>query len=437
MSNNKITDNFEEWVKEKNKTRIEKAKTRHPILTTVRESAENKIFAIVKDIKEKGIKTPPSVFDHLVKEPSIIDEWHFKFLHKYEDIKPGVISAKNKFWQFYSWIKSSYFKTNQYIDDLYQKSLTEKQKKEIASIENGTQLQNSSYFNKIKFKYYMKINEDENLKKIYEKERINSLIQRKLIYNRMENFWKNVLYIKPNYTIILEKVKKNTSVDSNYTSVFYKFLKISQMDKFTKYFTIKGFFMKFLPVSMFLSFVRFKYLAYLNKDVFIEQNKKIEEYLNKESKDISSYFISKEVDDMFRDTFKLEKKAISELIMHDLNKPADKLGNSFTEEYLQNFQKEFEQINFLQYTGIILQFLIPALQFVYLKLYKSKTKQPLTWKKSFFYSFVTFFLLKEINSNLNSFFVNQLINFPAHYKLKEPNLIFKYQIYKENVPYLL
>ena len=285
-SQNKLEDDpkFIEWVNNSHKTRINKTRMRHPVMSQIRKYSDDKIIEIYKKIhsahnnnshiiphnenskntdfnnfNNNTSKTTNfnniSVFDADEFKPSSIDKILYKLNNYYNNFSSKFSIYKNNIISGFHIGKKLYYNSMNKIDMEYDKIIFEEElKKDSISLNDKIKekLDNSSNKNKFNYKSYFerifnfmstKLNNqpsDEIERKLLDREKFEKSIETKMIKNKMLNFWRNVLLVKPNYIIeikdILQENKKNNKNENrsnlkvnnskNYGTIFYKLLKI-------------------------------------------------------------------------------------------------------------------------------------------------------------------------------------------------------------------
>jgi len=404
--------NFVEWLNHKHKDRLDKARIRHPFMTTMRSSADNKVLSMFNYLPENN--KPLSVFEEekfKYTEPSFYHKIFYQIENYYKNNRHYIDSVKKNLKTFWNHMKNNHEKILNKINLSFEQIVTKEKDLREERFKEITQLNQSTFknlFSKVYLKFNWNLKEKDQIKEI---EAANREISRKLLINRWQNYWRQVCLIKNNYIIENTKVS-NHIVAKNYETIFYKFWKISKSKIFGLSYehkintNIKNKFFKSAKIALvclYFSMVNFRYNLYekqkvceieeeeLQADRILESvndSSKIKESgLNPNTHKIMNIY-DEDVDKLFFDIFQKEKEIRMKLENNsiqekDLEDPL--VSDAFT-AYM-HWQESGHYFNILK-NSLLISYL------AYCIIYKSLVKRQATVRKSF-YKFIFYALISN------------------------------------------
>jgi len=450
----KEENNFIDWLNSKHKERLDKARNRHPFMTTIRTSADNKIISMFAHLPQD--KRPLSAFEEdkfNFTQPSFYHKFFYDLENFYNRNKYIIDNIKTKSHSSWNFLKETRNQLMEKINSQFEeidKNETELRQARMKEIKELKETPNKNFLSKVYLKLNWRLKEKDPLEEI---EIANRELSRQLTINRIKNYWKTVCAIKNNY--VIEPITIKAKIEAkNYETIFYKFFKISKAKIFglsyahvTKT-SVKNKFLKFTKfalVCLYLSIIKFRYNLY-NKQQILEiqeEERKVDQILqfpfpiinssvNKNIKGpklvkISDIYDDK-TDEMFFNLFKKEKEIRTKLENNlieekDLEDPLT--ADAFTA--FMHWQESGHYFNILKNT-LLLTYL------VYNIVFKSFMKKQNSIKNTFFkftlYSLITneifqYLSLIVYDGSKNSIATKALDNNQAQ--------IIRYLFYKNNL----
>ena len=272
------TSDFIEWLNSKHKDRLDRARNRHPFMTTIRTSADNKIISMYNNLTE--ISKPLSAFEEekfKYTQPSFYHKLYYdidKIYHRNKYIIDNIKLKSNLILTYFKEKKEKYLNLiNKQFEHITTKESELKQTR-VKELKLLDQSPNKDFFSKLYLKLNWNLKEKDRLSEI---EGVNREIARKLTINRIQNYWRQVCSIKNNY-VIEQHNTKNIIDAKNYETIFYKIFKISKAKIFGLSYSLKTEkniknklikLSKFLVICLYFTVINFRYNLY-DKQTILE-----------------------------------------------------------------------------------------------------------------------------------------------------------------------
>lgn len=223
---------FEKWYRDKAKNKIERSMTRHPMMTMIRKSADEKVIKFAKNYPFfNSSLLGKSVYDPESKIPNIFDKIYYHSQMIVLKIKNKNISKKIA--SVFIFFKDKINHKRDQFDSVYEKIIK-------SNSENMIQIESKKRRFEIirKLKFITIINlfnsksdqifNDDIGNKLIDNYNLNKKVYSQLKMYRFINFWREVCFIKPTFIVELKPEKKIEKVIDvkNYETIFYKLYKM-------------------------------------------------------------------------------------------------------------------------------------------------------------------------------------------------------------------